>query len=40
MTHVGWDRQGKQVIFISHMLGTQNVCIATIPDAWQGAMPE
>jgi len=33
--HVGWDRQGKQVIFASHMLGNADVCVATIPDKWQ-----
>ena len=37
--HVGWDRQGKQVVFTSHMLGDPNVCVATIPDAWQQANP-
>ena len=34
---VGWDRKGKQVIFASHMLGDVNVCVATIPQAWQDA---
>lgn len=38
--HVGWDRAGKQVIFTSHMLGPVNVCVATIPEAWQQALPE
>lgn len=33
--HVGWDRKGKQVIFASHKLGDANVCVATIPEAWQ-----
>ncbi|MCK5861115.1 MAG: hypothetical protein KAH38_01430, partial [Candidatus Hydrogenedentes bacterium] len=33
--HVGWDRQSKRVIFTSHRLGNPNVCIATIPEAWQ-----
>jgi hypothetical protein len=37
--HVGWDRKGKQVVLTSHMLGTQDVCIVTIPDAWQQANP-
>lgn len=35
--HVGWDRVGKQVIFTSHKRGDTNVCIATIPEAWQEA---
>ena len=34
---VGWDRRGEQVIFASHMLGDVNVCVATIPKAWQDA---
>jgi hypothetical protein len=34
---VGWDRQGKQVIFASHKLGNVDVCVATIPQAWQDA---
>jgi hypothetical protein len=33
--HVGWDRKGEKVIFVSHMLGDQNVCVATIPKSWQ-----
>ncbi len=33
--HVGWDRKGEKVIFVSHMLGDQNVCVASIPKAWQ-----
>lgn len=37
--HVGWDRAGKQVVFTSHMLGTQDICVATIPGAWQQANP-
>jgi len=37
--HVGWDRQGKQVVFTSHLLGNPNVCIATIPKDWQRANP-
>ena len=32
---VGWDRKGEQVIFASHMLGNVDVCVATIPSAWQ-----
>ena len=35
--HVGWDRKGAQVIFTSHLLGDPNVCVATIPPAWQQA---
>ncbi|MFO7975277.1 MAG: hypothetical protein R6V12_11655 [Candidatus Hydrogenedentota bacterium] len=38
--HVGWDRAGKQVVFTSHLLGSPNVCVATIPEAWQQALPE
>ena len=38
--HVGWDRQGKRVIFSSHRLGNLDVCIATIPDAWQTAVSD
>jgi hypothetical protein len=34
---VGWDRKGEQVIFASYMLGDLNVCLATIPKAWQEA---
>jgi len=37
--HVGWDREGKQVVFTSHKLGSPDVCIATIPEAWQRANP-
>jgi len=33
--HVGWDRKGEKVIFASHLLGDLNVCVATIPKAWQ-----
>lgn len=33
--HVSFDRVGKQVIFASNKLGDVNVCIATIPEAWQ-----
>ena len=32
---VGWDRKGEQVIFASHMLGNVDVCVVTIPKAWQ-----
>lgn len=35
--HVGWDRLSRQVIFASHKLGDVNVCVATIPPAWQEA---
>ena len=38
--HVGWDRAGRQVIFTSHMLGSPDVCVATLPEAWQQALPE
>ena len=34
---MGWDRKGQQVIFASHMLGNVDVCVATIPQAWQDA---
>lgn len=37
--HVGWDRASRQVIFTSHQNGNPDVCIATIPDAWQAANP-
>jgi oligogalacturonide lyase len=33
--HVGWDRQGQQVVFTSHRFGNPDVCVATIPAAWQ-----
>lgn len=36
--HVGWDRKGEKVIFGSHLLGNLNVCVATIPKAWQDAV--
>lgn len=36
--HVGWDRKGEKVIFGSHLLGDLNVCVATIPKAWQEAV--
>ena len=35
--HVGWDRKGWQVAFTSHRLGNPDVCVATIPAAWQEA---
>jgi hypothetical protein len=37
--HVGWDPKGRQVVFTSHRLGNADVCVATIPDAWQQANP-
>lgn len=37
--HVGWDRRGEQVVFTSHKLGSPDVCIATIPQAWQDDNP-
>ena len=36
--HVGWDRKGEKVVFASKMLGDVNVCVATIPKAWQEAV--
>ncbi len=36
--HVGWDRKGEKVVFGSHLLGNLNVCVATIPKAWQEAV--
>lgn len=36
--HVGWDRKGEKVVFASHLLGDLNVCVATIPKAWQDAV--
>ena len=36
--HVGWDRKGEKVVFCSRLLGNPNVCIATIPKAWQKAV--
>jgi len=36
--HVGWDRRGDKVVFGSHLLGDLNVCVATIPKAWQEAV--
>ena len=38
--HVGWDRAGRQVVFTSHLLGSPDVCVATVPEAWQDALPE
>jgi hypothetical protein len=37
--HVGFDRAGKSVVFASHLLGDENVCVATIPEAWQRENP-
>lgn len=37
--HVGWDNRGAQVVFTSHLLGDPNVCVATIPQAWQDENP-
>lgn len=36
--HMGWDRKGEKVVFASHLLGDLNVCVATIPKAWQAAV--
>jgi hypothetical protein len=36
--HVGWDRKGEKVVFASHLLGNLDVCVATIPKAWQDAV--
>ena len=36
--HVSWDRKGQKVVFASHRLGGLNVCVATIPKAWQDAV--
>lgn len=36
--HMGWDRRGEKVVFASHLLGDLNVCVATIPKAWQNAV--
>ncbi len=33
--HVGWDRMGEKVVFSSHLQGNLDVCVATIPRAWQ-----
>jgi hypothetical protein len=33
--HPGWDRKGDQVVFTSHKLGSADVCVATIPQAFQ-----
>jgi hypothetical protein len=32
---VGWDRRAERVVFASHLLGNVDVCVATIPEAWQ-----
>ncbi len=32
--HVGWDRQGRRVVFTSHLLGGSHVCVATLPERW------
>jgi oligogalacturonide lyase len=34
--HVGWDRSGTRVVFTSHLLGSSDVCVATIPAAILG----
>ena len=36
--HMGWDLKGEKVVFASNMLGDVNVCVATIPKAWQDAV--
>jgi len=36
--HVGWDRKGEKVVFASHLLGNLDVCVATIPRAWQNTV--
>jgi hypothetical protein len=36
--HVGWDRKGEKVVFGSHLLGSLNVCVASIPKTWQDAV--
>jgi len=33
--HPGWDRKGNQVIFTSHQQGSADVCVASLPPAWQ-----
>ena len=33
--HPGWDNRGKQVVFASDRLGSQNVCVAAVPGALQ-----
>lgn len=33
--HVGFDRANKAVVFTSHLLGNEDVCIAEIPQKWQ-----
>lgn len=37
--HVGFDRKGEQVVFTSHLLGSPDVCVATIPKEWQEKNP-
>ncbi len=37
--HVGFDRAGKSVIFVSHKRGNPDVCVATLPEAWQRENP-
>lgn len=32
--HVGFDRASKAVVFTSHMLGNEDVCVAQIPESW------
>lgn len=32
---VGWDRKGEQVVFASHKFENVDVCVATLPQAWQ-----
>lgn len=36
--HMGWDRKGEKVVLASHLLGDLNVCVATIPHAWQESL--
>jgi len=38
--HVSWDRRGEQVVLASHKLGSIDVCVATIPNAWQDEWSE
>jgi len=33
--HPGFDRASKAVVFTSHMLGGENVCVAEIPENWR-----
>ncbi len=37
--HVGFDRAGKSVIFVSHKRGNPDVCVATLPETWQRENP-